>query len=80
MGFKVNTNNKPWHMHARGVQYSCFVCHSECSLLCYLLYTMYLVYVSKANKDINMHACIVWTFLKMYCSGDIASFACHDNR
>ena len=36
----------------------------------------YLVYIS--NRLLKI--CIVWTSLKTFCSGDMASFACHDDQ
>ena len=44
----------------------------------------YVVYMSKARRHTVscrlLKVCIVWTLLKMFRSGDMASFACHDDR
>ena len=44
----------------------------------------YLVYMSKVRQyTIScklLKICIVWTSLKMFCSGDVALFVCHDHR
>ena len=44
----------------------------------------YLVFMSKVRHH-RAHCrllkiCVVWTSLKMFCSGDMALFACHDDR
>ena len=31
-----------------------------------------------AFQDIYMYVCIMWTLLKMFCLGDVASFAYHE--
>ena len=46
-----------------------------------VLVATYLVYMSKVRQyTVSCRICIVWTSLKMFCSGDMASFACHDDR
>ena len=44
----------------------------------------YLVYISKVRRYTVscrlLKICFVWTSLKTFRSGDMASFACHDDR
>ena len=65
--------------------------HSVClsvGLCVYLSVTTlaatYLVYMSKVRRHSVscrlLKICIVWTSLKTFCSGDMALFACHDDR
>ena len=55
------------------------VCVSDTSLA-----ATYLVYMSKVRRytvsSRLLKICIVWTSLKMFCSGDMALFACHNDR
>ena len=48
------------------------------------LVATYLLYMSKVRQYTVscrlLNICIVWTSLKTFCSGDMASFACHDDR
>ena len=59
------------------------VCVSVCLSVTALAAT-YLVYMSKVRwytvSCRLLKICIVWTSLKTFYSGDMASFACHDDR
>ena len=59
-----------------------------CICLCVsvtVLAATYLVYMSKVRwytvscRLLKICTCIMWTSLKMFCLGDMASFACHDD-
>ena len=73
---------KPRHMH-EGYSSRVCVCLSDCVSVTALVAT-YLVYMSK----VRWHAVscrllkiyIVWTMLKMFRSGDMVLFACHDDQ
>ena len=49
-----------------------------------VLAATYLVYESKTRWHTVscrlLKVCIVWTSLKSFCLGDMASFACHDDQ
>ena len=67
----------------RSVYVYVYVCVLVCLSVTTLVAT-YLVYMSKVRRHIVscrfLKICIVWTSLKMFCSEDMASFACHNDR
>ena len=73
----------PRRMRRRVTVVVLYVCVCVCVSVTALAAT-YLVYMSKVRRYTVscrlLQICIVWTSLKTFCSGDMASFACHDDR
>ena len=60
-----------------------------CLCICVCVTTLAATYlVLNYMSELRLHTvscrflkiCIVWTLLKMFCLGDVASFTCHDDR